>query len=685
MTPPDHHSQSLVLTPVRGISRLEDLPFKERTRVREWQNAFARVDTSHGQLTPCLSEIACRFDKGLSTVRRKWDEWIDSGRDWRVFADGRSLRAAGIGHTHHPSFERFVRKTILENQRSTAAAIRELKRLWKARHPIPGYEGFPGWPAIPDGWSERNLRRLAPTKAELKVKRQGMKKAATLFKQTLTTRVGLWPGAWIQYDDVWHDNLVRHGNAVTRVLEFGALDVYSAARYDWGSKPRLPRNFFKDGKKHDGLSEREFRLFAAGTLFKHGYNADQGTRLSGEGGTAKFSERFAKLLYDGTGGKVVVSDVAITGEQQAVLGLWTGRSGGNPRAKAHLESLHSLIHNELAGLLGQTGKDWKHAPEETHGIVAWQKQLIKWAADLPEHLRGSLHEPLLDYFTQFLPLRDMLYRGVINGREDHQLEGWAKIPGRIITEYTLAPGSDTWLALGDLPEETRAMIHSAVRQAPDRWSRRRAITPGEAWELGRKYLTPITQALLCDLLGEDLAVERKVDGLFFQFRDADIDPWDDVVYSSRVITPDGKPLELPHGEKFAVFSNPYHPDSLLVCDARLRCLGVAPRVNRVCAADREALEKSWGHAAERQADRLARIRSDYSEDAERATAHREADRRLIAEYREDSVSAARESERAADAEVGATRVPPVEAEDDADDDVDALFTNVFANEAGDEF
>lgn len=648
---------------------LDTLPLAERRRVMAWQQAFEQVDDRYGRLGRELAAVARMFDASPSSVRRKWDQWIAGGRCELALIDGRVCRPCLATRTKDPAFIRFFRVLCGKSNRSTATAIRELKRQWKAKWPIPGYEDFPGWPAMPEGWSERNLRRYCPTRAELAAKRRGMKHASTKFSQVLTTRTKLWPGAIIQFDDVWHDHRVRVMDAptVSRILEFGCLDVYSAARYDWASKPRLPRNFFVDGKKHDGLSEREFRLFAAGSLFKFGYNAEHGTRLQGEGGTAKFSEPFARTIYDATRGRCVVSEVGITGEAQAILGLWTGRAGGNPRAKTHLESLHGLIHNEMGLLPGQTGKDRQHDPEESHGLVRYQEQLMRWARELPAHLAEKLRHPLLEYFSEFLPLRDALYRGVINGREDHALEGWIEL-GRIVTEYTLAPGSDAWVSIDDIPPASMPLIHSLVQADPAAWSRRRALTPGEVFERERKHLTPITMATLCDLLGPDMAVPRRVEGPFFAFRDADVHPTETLFYESVIITPEGHRVELRDGERYNVFSNPYHPDFLLVCDGRLRCLGVSKRASRVSAADHDALKASWGAAATRQTERLKSLRGDWDAERHAANAMREGNRLLIEGWRAaEAKDAAREDAATADdvetmTAAAADDAGPVEAE-----------------------
>src|SRR5690606_17931183 len=82
--------------------------------------------------------------------------------------------------------------------------------------------------------------------------------------------VGLWPGAVIQLDDMWHDNWVTvpRGNkpVFARVLELAAMDLFSAHRFHWGCKPRLRRD---DGTM-ENIGGKDGRLFLAGLLHRFG-------------------------------------------------------------------------------------------------------------------------------------------------------------------------------------------------------------------------------------------------------------------------------------------------------------------------------------------------------------------------------------------------------------------------------
>lgn len=589
----------------------QNLPYEVRMRVRKWASLFAGV--SRPGVTAQLTLIGEKMDRSYANVRARYSAWQKTG-DWRVLADGRSVPN---DLTKDPGFVLHWGKLVEENQRSTREARRALIYQWKAREVIPGYEDFEGWPEIPHGWSETNLARIKPPKADLSLMRFGIKASAKYLPQTLRTRVGTWPGSHIQMDDVWHDEGVRHGSQACRVLEFGALDVWSGCRYAWGTKPRRKT----EAGKWETLSEKDFRFFVASTLWNHGYSA-RGTVLMLERGTAALREAVAQPLFDATGGLISVETGGMHGETQALLGLWGGRAGGKGNFKSHLESLHNLMHNAMAALPGQFGKDRQSQKESTYGLVKYQEALLKWAAELPADLAAHLQHPLLDYHTQFVPLLNHIYGVAINGRTDHDLEGWAEL-GRIVTRYTLAPGSGLWLDIDDIPEETRALIMSAAAADPARWTHRHRMSPAEVLRSGREELIKPSLSVIIDLIGPDCAEPRRVEGSYIEFQDMEISP-SPLIYEARVLTPEGQEKELKRGETYLCFAFPYDPSVLAVCDAKLRCLGTARRVKRVSLADKEGMIDVWSRNATRTSEILEGVRARHAgaeQDAEALRRH----------------------------------------------------------------
>ena len=600
-----------------------DLSMEQRNIVRSWLKAFDKHPVIK-PITQWFQKVANYLEVSPATVKLKYYA-LKKQADWRILVDARlGIKPATTCRTANLAFQQYFKTLCEKNQRSTAVAIRDLKRRWKNKEEIPGYEDFPSWPSYPNGWSPRNLRRFQPTKTELSAMRFGVKTAAKHLPQIYSTRVGLWPAAFYQFDDVWHDNYVRIGNHVTRVLELGALDVLSGCRFAFGAKPRMPK---ADGNGKQNLTEKEMRLFLAGVLYNEGYNAELGTTLVVENATAAISKDLETTLYDATGGKIKTDRSGISGKQQAVLNLWGGRGGGNPRHKASLESLHNLIHNELASLTAQTGHD-RNEPEMSHGMVKYQERLLKVAADIPEARRELLQHPIIDFHSQFLPLLNDLYKHAINGRTDHNLQGWHEL-GYILTEYTTLPDSEQWLMLENLPSDSRQLITNLAQREPEKWSRTRKLSPLEVWESNKSQLTPIPAWLVCDILGKDHAKERKVKGSYIEFRDSDISP-ETVTYESRIITPEGRYKELSNGDTYLVFSNPYAPEQLFICDAHYRCLGIAPRAQRVCPADTASVLAAYGQRNQRKAEILSPLRERHAPEAKEAQDLRAHNDRIIA-------------------------------------------------------
>ena len=622
----------LIHQPSADSPDFASLSMQQRNVVRAWITAFDRHPVTR-PITKWFSKVAKYLDVSPSTVKSKYYS-LHANNDWRVFVDSRhNIKPATSCRTASLSFQAYFKTICEKNQRSTAAAIRDLKRRWKNKEEIPGYEDFPSWPAYPAGWSSRNLSRLAPTKTELAAMRFGLKTAAKHLSQIYSTRVGLWPGAYYQFDDVWHDNYVRIGNHVTRVLELGALDVLSGCRFAFGAKPRMPK---ADGNGKQNLTEKEMRLFLAGVLYNHGYNKELGTTLVVENATAAVSKDLEAILHTlGTlpdGSPIIKVDRSgISGKQQAVLNLWGGRGGGNPRHKASLESLHNLIHNELASVIAQTGHD-RNEPEMSHGVVTYQERLIKLAKSIPEEKRELLKHPIIDFHSQFIPLLNDLYTHAINGRNDHNLQGWSEL-GYVTTQYTALPGSDQWLMLDDLPSDSRALITNMASREPEKWSRPYRLSPLDVWESNKSQLTPIPAYLLCDILGKDCAVARKVKGSYIEFKDSDISD-ETLTYESRIVTTEGRYKELENGEEYLTFSNPYAPEQLFICDEHYRCLGIAPRAKRVCPADTAAVLSAYGKRNQRNAEIMQPLRERHAPEEKQAISLREHNTNILAgDYR----------------------------------------------------
>jgi len=203
----------------------------------------------------------------------------------------------------------------------------------------------------------------------------------------------LWVGSHYLFDDLWHDLYCNNLDTLQagRPLEFHALDLFTANKFAWGTKIRLER---QDGTM-EGLNEREMRLLLAYMLRCHGYSL-RGTALVVEHGTAAIRSDVEAMLYDLTGGLITVERGSIKKSGLATAAhQYAGRTKGNFRIKAALESYGNLIHNETAFLLGQTGMDVAYRPEQTHGLLKENDALLTAISQLHPEQIELLRLPLL--------------------------------------------------------------------------------------------------------------------------------------------------------------------------------------------------------------------------------------------------------------------------------------------------
>lgn len=591
-------SQDLPILPAARIAALGSLPARAREDADMWHRAFTGMS---GHVPQELARIAREFAVSERTVRRKHAAWLAAGGDRLALVNG-SL----VGKAHRRITPEFIEwwKALCESyQRGSKAAYREFVRRWRRGDLIPGLDPDLPRHEVPAGCSANNLYRYAPSPYELAAARRGLGVArAAHGPKVFSTRVGLWAGSHYLFDDLWHDNFVAYSGQAVRVLEFDALDLYSACKFAWGCKPRVE----VEGGRMQGLSERQMRMLLAAVLWSHGYSA-RGTELLVELGTAAIREDMEALLHDRTGGLITVRRGAITGREQAVVAEWLGQGKGNPRHKSPLESLRNLIHNELAALPAQTGLDPEHRPEHTAGLLDYHKALTRAAASLSNDRLSLLRLPLLDYHSQFLPVLDAVY-AAINSRVEHDLEGWVEA-GHVVLEYRILPDSPDWISpqrLLTLGPEQQALVTQMAR-TDARCVRQRKLSPHEVWQRGRGDLTKVPAFVVAEILGPDLAKEVPVRGGYFEFQDSEVAPYP-LRYEARVREPEGAEYEL-GADTYCVFANPFNLDELFVHDARGRHLGIARRDTRVSRHDLEAIKARHARVRERERDLLAAQRA----------------------------------------------------------------------------
>lgn len=598
------------------------LPVKEKRSVIEWLDLMGEIMSSDRPHQAILDHARRR--KGLTgwsktTIRRQYDAFRKSG-DWRVLVN--RARVPEERRAQPPAFVEFFKGLCERNQRASRPAYRALlydyyykgveipgigtwRDVWTQRFPgvrIP--EQMPFDPPLPWGWSERNISRYTPSRFERAAARTGRAAAAQHRPLVFSSRVGLECGQFYMFDDLEHDILVNFlgtNRRAMRPLELCCLDVFSACKIAYGLKPVMMDAAEEHKQK---LKETDMRFLLAYILTRIGFNP-HGCTLIVERGTAAIREPLERDLLAMSDGKITVSRSPIQGAA-AFAGQFDGRSVGNPRMKAALESHHNLSHNELAALPGQIGKDRIALPEESHGRQRYNEDLIKAACTLAAERAQLLVFPFLQ-FDQFHAVVDELYARV-NDRDWHKLEGWLEA-GLVGHEYRLGPGAP-WLpmqTLPALPAETRAAIETIARQPGNMRTRR--LSPTEVWERGRPKLARLPDCCVPMILGEHLGVDRKVKGTLIELQNRFAAPGP-LRFVAQVARPDGVKEWLREGHTYLFHLNPFDPAQLFVSHAEMQrgaYIGTCARWETVCRADTDALHRQMGQAKKIERELLAPV------------------------------------------------------------------------------
>jgi hypothetical protein len=520
-----------------------------------------------------VEAIAARLGVSRTTALRKYYDLKKKGVSGLV--DNRRLGPDAwnmtTGSVLPESDIELLRLYIEKNQRSSEAGIRAMKQNWRegkitTTQPINLATGYP------QGWSDGNLKRYAPSKFELKASRIGRTAAASERRLVYTTRKDLYVGQFYLFDDMWHDHFVNNLDLqkTGRPLEFHALDLASACKFAWGMRVRTEN---ADGSM-ESLKEADMRFLLAAVLAGYGYHP-QGTTLVVEHGTAAIKDWLESFLYDVTGGLIKVARSGMDGAA-AHAGQYAGRSKGNFRFKAALESLGNLIHNEMAALPAQTGKDRDHRPEQLHGLLKHNDALLMAISQLPAERIDMLQWPMLTV-QQFRVIAAEIYMR-INSRTEHNLEGW---------DMNYRP--DT--RLGGM----------------------RKLSPLEVWQPGRRALIQLPIEHAARIIGTESGKERLTRSGMFSFTDSELSG-DELRFDAHALA---------DREKYLVVVNPFWPEAAFAFDSKDRFVSVCARIHSVSRADQEAINRECGAAAKLDAIRLTPLRARHMAEArEKAAMHR---------------------------------------------------------------
>lgn len=586
------------------------LPSDERKKVELWCEVFALADRLDDRLR-ALAEISQRYNIGKSTYYLKRKMYEKHGIIGLVGPKGR--RILGNSARSMPvEFVNFWQSLCAGHQRMKAAAVHRIlfADYLQAEKILPGYNtdwrGIfarenPGHPVPsvcpyqigvlePHGWGYRNLATHAPNRDAWAAATLGTATARLYLPSIPHTRAGLKLCQVLVVDDVWHDNKVNFAGQKSppqRPLELGMMDVLTGRFVSWGV--RVPR-VRADGSR-EMLKETDMLYLLCDLFCRVGVCRD-GVLILAEGATAAIRSNLVDSINAHTGGLLRV-ETSATRSEPMIAGLFAERPRGNPKFKAMLESTWNLLHNELAMLPGQTGKDRDHSPADEAGRDRENKALKKLCRLLPADVIEHLRSPYLNYhqFTDAL----LTVKQRIESRTDHQLEGWEQC-GFVKQVATTGDGKvydlDTEKNKGDGP--FRALLGyldasgaavQCVRMSPaEAWSRTEANQPllKFPWALAAVILqsgglmmkvTPTRQGTL--ILRNDFSEER-------------------LTFLAIVRSDEGFDNRLEYGTTYLACVNPFAPLSALVCDAAGAWLGTAPGFIAATHGDREGDQHNLG-------------------------------------------------------------------------------------------
>lgn len=595
----------------RDLPLFYELQERNQDRIRLLLQAFESIRRAPTISLGCeMAATQMGGQRGCSAKRlyelyRQWDKQPD----WRILINGALEAKAKTGVPE--DFIAHFNDLVDGNPRSIAVVIKRLRADWTMGRHIPGYGTWQTWwsamhpgrplprmaPPHPKGWNPRTLyRKVDSSKFRRAVNVTGRISAKKHRPLVLATRQGCYVGSHYMWDDVWHDLFVNSfaEKKAGRPLELFSHDYFSARKVRWGMKVRTE----DDNGKSGGLTSKMMRMVIAATYYMDGYSP-RGTVNLAEHGTANFMEEIAATLYDASGGLVSVQESGMGGKA-AHAGQYDGRGIGNPNFKASLESSNNLLHNMEGHLPGQTGPDRQRRPEQLHGLLTYNSRLLAAMQQLPADKASLLQFPLLEV-NQYMGVLGDIYRFIENDPE-HDLEGWEQC-GHLMQMIHILGDWRTQDELLTLPDGQREMALAMIQSRMVE-TRPRKMTRAEVWHRGAADLVRIHGGTVCNILGNDFAVERKVHAHQFVFEDKEVGPGQHR-FEGIVTDAEGRQSFLKDGETFLAFVNPFAPNQLFVKDAKGRFIGTAARCERASRADAEGLKRSMGRAAHIEAELLA--------------------------------------------------------------------------------
>ncbi len=604
-----------------------------RDEVLIWWNAFTAIDDAASKKKE-IGKQAVLLREKPSTVKNKYYLWKGDGRKWNGLVN--RSKYPDLHNSALPSaFKQWVIGLYLDNQRDqtfrqTYRLVMQSLRNWeRAPHNpeliIPGYTTPPqrdSYTHHPEGWSESNLSRLLPNIYERTLRRQGPKAASEYLPSLYTTRFGLAFFQMVYFDDQWFDNNVNVTGINAKAMRgqsFSALECLSGDLFDFGMRPQI---WDDEKSKRSELNSLDFFWFVMHVLTHFGYNPETGTTLVFEHGSANVDKtgNFDAMLEAATGGKVKIARSGIWRSPALKAMLFEGKPTGNFRFKAPIESFFNLLRNYSAGLPAPTGRNPEHAPEESHGLLAYNTKLLNLIDEMPAERFLALKRPVPEW-EDYTRMVHAIHRA-INGRREHALEGWVKC-GFTGQRYRLDPTSQLWMGEREyqmIPAQQRAALDYIVQQPGYHETFR--LSPQEVFDANvhilRKLPIHLVPVLAPERAWEDIKVSDQMEMTIID-RTIDSEP---LRYIAKIETQQGLESFLERGKTYKRLLNIFDPTMLWIAEANGKkvgsFLGTATRTYVPCKVDHESIVAAMGtHGHVRSLEGLAVKVTMESEAAQR--------------------------------------------------------------------
>ena len=580
------------------------LTLAQRNEFNMWLTIINRVAQASEKNTEIASIIRdYAGTKGItrSSIYRKIDAY-NKHKEMGIISKTAMRRIAGERGGLPKEFVDFWLSLCGDMQRQKVmSAHRTLWNFLMSGKTIPGYntnwEGmwraqFPDTPPpergcpreytnalkFPKGWSYANLFLLKPKKAEWEAATKGIRAMSAFLPSVPHTRAGMEFAKYFVIDDMKHDNKVSYLNnsRVDTPLELAMLEYLTGKIVTWGL---TPIRYTDDGSRIM-LKESYVLYLVAHLLCGIGVNPN-GIVIIAEHGTAAIRkealERINRALEPFTGNKEFVKVITsgVTGKAVA-KGLYDERAGGNPRFKAALESAWNLLHNELAMLPGQTGRNPENSPADMIGREREDKQLedlaIKLCKAEPDAVRNLFRYNHCNYF-EFEKILAITTEN-INNRTKHKLEGWEECGFTKLVATYLNRDYDLDELYLDSDNE-QAQKFADLIKATNAPIRNVALSPTEAWKKCElryeiiRFPIEVAALILAPIAGEKIKVSESQDiSLTNELNGIRKHVWNAIIRDTY-----GKVIKLNEGEEYIVMMNPFDATTLLVCDTQHRYLG----------------------------------------------------------------------------------------------------------------